>query len=75
MFFSNPNVFPDGVLVETYRGEPLTFKTELSCYAYIDQNSEKLKRFGLAVYPEASAVKSISCVNEMEKTNANLYIF
>lgn len=75
MFFSDLNVFPDSVLVETYHGEPLTFKTESSCSTYIKKNLKELKQFGLAVYPEASAVKSISCVNKMEGTNANLYIF
>jgi|TARA_R110000824_G_scaffold156415_5_gene329572 hypothetical protein len=64
MMFPDYGVYPDSVAVSHFEGKPLVFNNEDKCEEWIWNDLENLKEYGLAVYPEAVAVKSISCVHK-----------
>jgi hypothetical protein len=67
MFFAEgPAVYPDSVAIDSRYGEPLRFATMEACFDHVDEHLEALKDYAKTVYPNAVAVKTISCVTKSE---------
>ena len=64
MMFPEMHVYPDSVAVSHFEGKPLVFTDEDKCAEWVWNDLENLKEYGLAVYPDAVAVKSIMCVHK-----------
>ena len=66
MAFADPyHAGDDAVAVETLNGEPLVFQSVDECMYYVHDNVDQLKAFGHKIYPNATAVKSINCVENL----------
>tara|TARA_R100000742_G_C4279650_1_gene104990 strand:- start:1012 stop:1254 length:243 start_codon:yes stop_codon:yes gene_type:complete len=64
MFFSDPTVAPNSVVINTFNNEPLFFNNVDECRLWVENDLENLKDFALTLYPNAIAVKQIHCVEK-----------
>ena len=66
MWWGNPEMTPkqDSVEIDSLHNRPLFFETQEECYKHVDDNLLALKAFGRAVFPTATAVKAIYCIEK-----------
>ena len=53
MFFAEPNTYPNAVEIAARYDKPLRFATEQKCHEHINENFDALKKFAMAMYPNA----------------------
>ena len=66
MFFVEPNTYPNAVEIAARYDKPLRFATEQKCHEHINENFDALKKFAMAMYPNAVTVKSMFCVKKQK---------
>jgi hypothetical protein len=69
MMFPEYGVYPDSVAIREYEGKPLVFTSADKCEEWIWNDLENLKEYGKTVYPDAVAVKQITCVYKEDESN------
>lgn len=69
-FGTDPHVYPltserDAIVITHYNTKPLNFITEKSCYTYMQENVEAIKKFASSQF-DGKPVKQIICAENPE---------
>ena len=69
-FGADPHIYPltsnrDAIVITHYNAKPLNFITEESCYIYMQDNVEAIKKFASSQFDD-KPVKQIICAKNPE---------